>query len=171
MSLRNVYKLLCSIYLCMYLTWYSADHEQNVVNCYHLVVNKTRNRTEWNGMEKVNKTRDGTAESAQRTPTHPWPTVRPRKLFVHTERLFSSKRQTSLYQRIYIYTRTKRDAIADYSVQWWWRSVLQFYYLLLPSRRLFIIILARNLELFYLENIAIIINNIFWEIKVVILLD
>ena len=50
------------------------------------VVNKTRNGTEWNGMEKVNKTRNGTAESAQSTPTHPWPTeLHPRKLFVHAE--------------------------------------------------------------------------------------
>ena len=46
-----------------------------------------RNGTEWNGMEKVNKTRNGTAESAQSTPTHPWLTeLHPRKLFVHTER-------------------------------------------------------------------------------------
>ena len=35
-------------------------------------------------MEKVNKTWNGTAESAQSTPTHPWPTeLHPRKLFVH----------------------------------------------------------------------------------------
>ena len=60
------------------------------------VVNKTRNGTEWNGMEKVNKTRNGTAESARSTPTHPWPTeLHPRKLFVHAERFarsFSWKR-------------------------------------------------------------------------------
>ena len=60
------------------------------------VVNKTQNGTEWNGMEKVNKTRNGTAESAQSTPTHPWPTeLHPRKLFVHAERFahsFSWKR-------------------------------------------------------------------------------
>ena len=50
------------------------------------VVNKTRNGTEWNGMEKVNKTRNGTAESAQSTPTHPWLTeLHPRKLFVHAD--------------------------------------------------------------------------------------
>ena len=50
------------------------------------VVNKTRNGTEWNGMEKVNKTRNGTAEPAQSTPTHAWVTeLRPRKLFVHAE--------------------------------------------------------------------------------------
>ena len=49
-----------------------------------MVVNKTRNGTEWNGMENVNKTRNGTAESAQSTPMHPWPTeLHPRKLFVH----------------------------------------------------------------------------------------
>ena len=45
-----------------------------------LVVNKT-----WYGMEKVNKTQNGTAESAQSTPTHPWLTeLHPHKLFVHT---------------------------------------------------------------------------------------
>ena len=38
------------------------------------VVNKTRNGMEWNGMEKVNKTWHGTAESAQSTPMHPWVT-------------------------------------------------------------------------------------------------
>ena len=50
------------------------------------VINKTRNGMEWNGMEKVNKTQNGTAELAQSTPTHPWPTeLHPRKLFVHAE--------------------------------------------------------------------------------------
>ena len=59
-------------------------------HCILRVVNKTRNGTEWNGMEKVNKTRNGTAESAQSTPTHPWPTeLHPRKLFVHAERLLT----------------------------------------------------------------------------------
>ena len=42
-------------------------------------------------MENVNKTRNGTAESAQSTPTHPWPTeLHPRKLFVHSERFAHS---------------------------------------------------------------------------------
>ena len=42
-------------------------------------------------MEKVNKTRNGTAESAQSTPTHPWPTeLHLRKLFVHAERFAHS---------------------------------------------------------------------------------
>ena len=59
---------------------------QNTDHANLPVVNKTRNGTEWNGMEKVDKTRNGTAELAQSTPTHPWPTeLRPRKLFVHAE--------------------------------------------------------------------------------------
>ena len=41
-------------------------------------------------MEKVNKTRNGTAESAQSTPTHPWPMkLHPRNLFVHAERFLT----------------------------------------------------------------------------------
>ena len=38
------------------------------------MINAERKGTEWNGMENVNKIRNGTAESAQSTPTHPWPT-------------------------------------------------------------------------------------------------
>ena len=71
------------------------------------VVNKMRNGTEWNGMEKVNKTRNGTAELAHSMPTHQWPTeLRPHKLFVYGEGLLThlagtDGKQTTPYQRIY----------------------------------------------------------------------
>ena len=68
---------------------------------------------------------DGTAESAQSTPTHPWPTeLHPRKLFcmrAWRERLadrfahsFSWKRLGSRLT-IPAHTRTKRDATAQYN--------------------------------------------------------
>ena len=79
-------------------------------------------------MEKV---RNGTAESAQSTPTHPWPMeARPRKLFVHAERLASCPSErlgTRLAERsayagngwkadysIPAHTRTKRDVPAQH---------------------------------------------------------
>ena len=91
--------ILCAWSNCHTNTYREVGVEQLHVTCIYVitrVVNKTRNGTEWNGMERVNKTRNRTAESAQSTPTHPWPTeLHPCKLFVHAERFahsFSWKR-------------------------------------------------------------------------------
>ena len=79
-------------------------------------------------MEKVNKTRNATAESAQSTPTHPWLTeLHPRKLFMHAcaererERLadrFTTHLAGNGWEADYRHpihaaqTRTKRDTTA-----------------------------------------------------------
>ena len=59
----------------------------------------------------INKTRNGTAESAQSTPTHPWPAeLHPCKLFVHSKRFahsFSWKQTTRSTLLAIIYCRQK----------------------------------------------------------------
>ena len=88
-------------------------------------------------MEKVNKTRNGTAESAQSTPTYPWPTeLHPRKLFVHAcaegdasgqicslIQLETDGKQTTCT----IPAHTKRDATAQNTMMMMTINVFQYY--------------------------------------------
>ena len=66
-------------------------------------------------MEKVNETRNGTAEPAQSTPMHPWPMeVHQCKLFM---RLLTNHLAANGWEADYsipAHTRTKRDATAQY---------------------------------------------------------